>query len=68
MFPTIGRGNRKGQTVLRWWRIHPIARKPGIPNRFVTFQVRMPAIPPPEPPLNVNFCVSVLDWKKRTPL
>ena len=45
MFPTFGRGERKGQAVPRWgknflkWRIRPIARKLGIPDRFVTFQV-----------------------------
>jgi hypothetical protein len=45
MFPTFGRGDRKGQAVPRWeknfltWRIRPIARKLGIPDRLVTFQV-----------------------------
>ena len=45
MFPTFGRGKRKGQAVPRWgknflkWRIRPIARKLGIPDRLVTFQV-----------------------------
>lgn len=45
MFPTFGRGKRKGQAVPRWgknflrWRIRPIARKLGIPERLVTFQV-----------------------------
>jgi integrase len=45
MFPTFGRGERKGQAVPRWgknflrWRIRPIARKLGIPDRLVTFQV-----------------------------
>jgi integrase len=45
MFPTFGRGERKGQAVPRWgknflrWRVRPIARKLGIPDRFVTFQV-----------------------------
>jgi len=45
MFPTFGRGKRKGQAVPRWgknflkWRIRPIARKFGIPDRLVTFQV-----------------------------
>jgi pimeloyl-ACP methyl ester carboxylesterase len=45
MFPTFGRGERKGQAVPRWgknflrWRIHPVARKLGIPDRLVTFQV-----------------------------
>jgi len=45
MFPTFGRGKRKGQAVPRWgknflkWRIRPIARKLGIPESFVTFQV-----------------------------
>ena len=38
-------GERKGQAVPRWgknflrWRIRPIARKLGIPDRLVTFQV-----------------------------
>jgi integrase len=45
MFPTFGRGERKGQAVPRWgknflrWRIRPIARKLGIPDRLITFQV-----------------------------
>jgi integrase len=45
MFPTFGRGKRKGQPVPRWgknfltWRIRPIARNLGIPDRLVTFQV-----------------------------
>jgi integrase len=45
MFPTIGRGERKGQAVPRCgqnflkWRIRPIARKLGIPDRLITFQV-----------------------------
>ena len=45
MFPTFGRGERKGEAVPRWgknflkWRIRPIARKVGIPDRLVTFQV-----------------------------
>jgi len=45
MFPTLGRGERKGQAVPRWgknfltWRIRPITRKLGIPDRLVTFQV-----------------------------
>ena len=45
MFPTFGRGKRKGQAVPRWgknflkWRIIPIAKKLGIPDRLVTFQV-----------------------------
>jgi integrase len=45
MFPTFGRGERKGQAVPRWgknflkWRISPIAKKLGIPDRLVTFQV-----------------------------
>lgn len=45
IFPTFGRGKRKGQAVPRWgknfltWRIRPIARKLGIPDRLVTFQV-----------------------------
>ena len=45
MFPTFGRGKRKGQAVPRWgknfltWRIRPIARRLGIPDRLVTFQV-----------------------------
>ena len=45
MFPTFGRGERKGQAVPRWgknflkWRIRPVARQLGIPDRLVTFQV-----------------------------
>jgi hypothetical protein len=45
MFPTFGRGKRKGEAVPRWgknflkWRIRPIARKVGIPESLVTFQV-----------------------------
>jgi integrase len=45
MFPTFGRGERKGQAVPRWgknflrWRIRPVSRKLGIPDRLVTFQV-----------------------------
>jgi integrase len=45
MFPTFGRGKRKGQAVPRSsrnfleWRIRPIARKLGIPDRLITFQV-----------------------------
>ncbi len=45
MFPTFGRGKRKGQAVPRSsrnfleWRIRPVARKLGIPDRLVTFQV-----------------------------
>lgn len=45
MFPTFGRRKRKGQAVPRWGknflagRIRPIARKLGIPNRLITFQV-----------------------------
>ncbi len=45
MFPTFGRGERKGQAVPRWgknfltWRIRPIAKKLGIPAKLVTFQV-----------------------------
>ena len=45
MFPTFGRGKRKGQAVPRWgknfltWRIRPIARELGIPDKLVTFQV-----------------------------
>jgi integrase len=45
MFPTFGRGERKGQAVPRWgknflkWRIRPIAQKLGIPDHLVTFQV-----------------------------
>jgi integrase len=45
MFPTFGRGMRKGEVVPRQgrnflkWRIHPIADKLGIPRNLVTFQV-----------------------------
>ena len=45
MFPTFGRGKRQGQAVPRSsrnfleWRIRPISRKLGIPDRLVTFQV-----------------------------
>ena len=45
MFPTFGRGKRKGQAVPRHaknflnWRVRPIARKFGIPDHLVTFQV-----------------------------
>ena len=45
MFPTFGRGDRKGQAVPRdgknflTWRIRPISRRLGIPDRLVTFQV-----------------------------
>ncbi|MEG9435073.1 tyrosine-type recombinase/integrase [Edaphobacter sp. HDX4] len=45
MFPTFGRGKRKGQAVPRWgknflrWRIRPSSRELGIPDRLVTFQV-----------------------------
>jgi integrase len=45
MFPTFGRGERKGKAVPRWgknflkWRIRPIAQKLGIPDRLITFQV-----------------------------
>lgn len=45
MFPTFGRGNRKGQAVPRWgknfltWRVRPVARRLGIPDRLTTFQV-----------------------------
>ena len=45
MFSTFGRGERKGQAVPRWgknflrWRVRPLARKLGIPDRLVTFQV-----------------------------
>ena len=45
MFPTFGRGERKGQAVPRWgknflrWRVRPIARRLGITDRLVTFQV-----------------------------
>lgn len=45
MFPTFGRGKRKGQAVPRWganflkWRIRTIANQLGIPAHLVTFQV-----------------------------
>jgi integrase len=45
MFPTFGRGERKGQAVPRdgmnflRWRIRPITRRLGISDRLVTFQV-----------------------------
>jgi integrase len=45
MFPTFGRGERKGQAVPRHaknflnWRVRPIAVKLGIPKSLVTFQV-----------------------------
>jgi integrase len=45
IFPTFGRGVRKGQAVPRWgknfltWRIRPVARELGIPDRLITFQV-----------------------------
>ena len=45
MFPTFGRGERTGQAVPRdgknflRWRIRPVSRKLGIPDRLVTFQV-----------------------------
>jgi len=45
MFPTFGRGIRKGEVVPRQgrnflkWKIHPIADKLGIPRKLVTFQV-----------------------------
>ena len=45
MFPTFGRGKRKGQAVPRHaknflkWRIRPIAERLGIPSRLITFQV-----------------------------
>jgi integrase len=45
MFPTFGRGKRKGQVVPRWgkkflkWRIRPVSQKLGIPDRLITFQV-----------------------------
>jgi integrase len=48
IFPTFGRGIRKGQTVPRWgknylkWRISPIAQKLGIPDHLITFL----ALPP----------------------
>jgi len=50
MFPTFGRGKRKGQAVPRWgknfltWRVRPVARKLGIPDRLVTFQVMRPTL------------------------
>ncbi len=45
MFPTFGRGVRKGKVVPRQgrnflkWKIYPIADKLGIPKKLVTFQV-----------------------------
>ena len=45
MFPTFGRGERKGQAVPRWgknflrWRVRPIAKKLEIPESLITFQV-----------------------------
>ena len=45
MFPTLGRGERKGQAVPRWgknflrWRVRPVAKKLKIPESLVTFQV-----------------------------
>jgi integrase len=45
LFPTFGRGERKGQAVPRWeknflkWRVRPIAHRLGIPAHLVTFQV-----------------------------
>jgi integrase len=45
MFPTFGRGDRLGQAVPRdgknflRWRIRPVSRRLGIPDRLVTFQV-----------------------------
>jgi len=45
MFPTFGRGERKGQAVPRWgknflkWRIRPTTQKLGISDHLVTFQV-----------------------------
>jgi integrase len=45
MFPTFGRGKRKGQAVPLWGknflrgRILPVARHLGIPDRLITFQV-----------------------------
>jgi len=45
MFPTFGRGKRKGQAVPRHaknflkWRIRPIAERLEIPARLITFQV-----------------------------
>jgi integrase len=50
MFPTFGRGKRKGQAVPRWgknflvWRVRPFVRKLGIPDRLVTFQVMRPTL------------------------
>lgn len=45
MFPSFGRGERKGEAVRLWranflrWRIRPLGRKLGIPDRLITFQV-----------------------------
>ena len=45
MFPTFGRGKRKGQAVPRHaknflkWRIRPIAARLEIPIRLITFQI-----------------------------
>jgi hypothetical protein len=45
MFPTFGRGERKGHAVPRWgknflrWRVRPVAQKLEIPDQLVTFQV-----------------------------
>jgi len=45
MFSTFGRGERTGQAVPRCgknflrWRVRPIARQLGIPDRLITFQV-----------------------------
>jgi hypothetical protein len=45
MFPTFGRGKRKGQAEPRWGknflagRVRPIAHKVGIPDHLITFQV-----------------------------
>src|SRR5579871_6964151 len=45
MFPTFGRGERKGKAVPRWgknflrWRVRPIAKKLEIPICLITFQV-----------------------------
>jgi integrase len=45
MFPTFGRGKRKGQAVPRHaknflrWRIRPISDRLKIPARLITFQV-----------------------------
>ena len=50
MFSTSGRGERKGQAVPRWgknflgWRIRPVARKLGIPDRLDTFRVMRRAL------------------------